>query len=248
MSPATTFASAVLPRGRRVPSRSRWNRVRWSAPFSAAKPGYRLPRGWEALTFGSLKTPDRVLVRGGTTAQVVVRAKADASASGLIHPVNFDIKSRAVRSSSAGRSASLIEGADNRVASKEDSPVRIALGFDGDRSKLTLREKTASLLAKRATGRDLPYAQLVYVWANNTPVGTVIENPHTKRVEMVVAASGGAEVGKWVTLSRATSSRTFEGVRRGARAADGVGLMTDTDNTGEKVEAWYGDIRFLTTP
>jgi hypothetical protein len=25
-----------------------------------------------------------------------------------------------------------------------------------------------------------------------------------------------------------------------------VGIMTDTDNTGETVDAWYGDIRFGT--
>ena len=49
--------------------------------------------------------------------------------------------------------------------------MRIVLGFDGDKSKLTLSEKTSSLLAKTATGRELPYAQLVYVWANTAPVG-----------------------------------------------------------------------------
>ena len=25
----------------------------------------------------------------------------------------------------------------------------------------------------------------------------------------------------------------------------GVGVLTDTDNTGESVEAWYGDIRLV---
>lgn len=27
-----------------------------------------------------------------------------------------------------------------------------------------------------------------------------------------------------------------------------VGILTDTDNTGATVEAWYGDIRFLAAP
>ncbi len=34
---------------------------------------------------------------------------------------------------------SLIEGADNRVAAKEDSPVRLMFAFDGDKSRLPLR-------------------------------------------------------------------------------------------------------------
>ena len=28
----------------------------------------------------------------------------------------------------------------------------------------------------------------------------------------------------------------------------GIGIMTDTDNTGEKARAWYGDIRLLRAP
>jgi hypothetical protein len=216
------------------------------APFSSAKPGTAMPRGWEVLTFGSLKTPTNYSFVEND-GKVVLRAKADASASGLINPVKFDIRS-APYVQFQWKIASLIDGADNRVASKEDSPVRITLSFDGDRSKLTFRDKTASLLAKQATGRDLAYAELVYVWANKYPVGTVIENPHTKRVEMVVAVSGGADVGKWVTVTR----NVVEDFRKAFGEDPGplfvVGLMTDTDNTGGTVEAWYGDIRFLTAP
>lgn len=216
------------------------------APFSSVKPGRDLPRGWEPLTFGSLKTPtDFSFVEND--GKVVLRAKADGAASGLIHPVNFDVNS-APYIQFRWKIGNLIEGADNAIASKEDSPVRITLSFDGDKSKLTLREKTASLIAKRATGRELPYAQLVYVWANKGPVGTVIENPHTRRVEMVVAVAGGAEVGKWVNVTR----NVVEDFRKAFGEEPGpmtvVGLLTDTDNTGASVEAWYGDIRFSSAP
>lgn len=212
-------------------------------PFAAAKPGTALPAGWEPLTFGSLKTPTdyRFIDDGGV---VVVKARAESAASGLNFPVKFDVTA-APYIEFRWKIGSLIDGADNSVASKEDSPTRIVLGFEGDKSKLTLRERTASLLAKRATGRDLPYAQLIYVWANSAPVGTVIENPHTGRVKMVVAVSGAAQVGKWVTLTR----NVVEDFRKAFGEAPGlmtdVGIMTDTDNTGTNVDAWYGDIRFL---
>ena len=211
--------------------------------FSSAKPGSALPRGWETLKFGSLKnmTEYDFVDDGGT---IVLHAKADNAASGLFFPVKFDIKA-APRIQFRWKVSKLIEGADNSVASKEDSPARVSLSFDGDKSKLTLKEKSSSFLAKSATGRDLPYAQLVYVWANTAPVGTVIANPHTKRVEMVVAVSGGAEVGKWVTITR----NVVEDFRKAFGEDPGplidVGILTDTDNTGGSVEAWYGDIRFL---
>ena len=146
------------------------------------------------------------------------------------------------------RIASLIDGADNRVASKEDSPVRIVLAFDGDKSKLTLGERTSSLVAKRVTGRDLPYAELMYIWSNRVAVGTLIANPHTNRIKMVVASTGSAGVGAWQTLSR----NVVDDFRRAFDEEPGlltdVGVLTDTDNTGATVDAWYGDIRFQSAP
>ena len=212
-------------------------------PFSAAKPGAALPQGWEPLTFGSLKTPTKYdLVESDGT--VVARARADAAAAGLNFPVKFDVRSAPVVEF-RWRIAKLIDDADSRIAAKEDSPVRLVLGFDGDKSKLTFKERTASVLAKSATGKELPYAQLIYVWSNSEPVGTVIENTHTRRVRMIVAATGAGNAGKWVTLTRNVPEDFKRAFGEDPGMLTDVGIMTDTDNTGASVEAWYGDIRFL---
>ena len=212
-------------------------------PFSAAKPGAALPQGWEPLTFGSLKTPTKYdLVE--TDGIVVARARADAAAAGLNFPVKFDVRSAPVVEF-RWKIAKLIDDADSRIAAKEDSPVRLVLGFDGDKSKLTFKERTASVLAKSATGKELPYAQLIYVWSNSEPVGTVIENTHTRRVRMIVAATGAGNAGKWVTLTRNVPEDFKRAFGEDPGTLTDVGIMTDTDNTGASVEAWYGDIRFL---
>ena len=211
------------------------------APFSTAKPGTGFPRGWEPLKLGSKKVTEYSFVDDGGT--VVLLARSDAAASGYLHPVKFDLKTAPVIQF-RWKINKLIDGADNAVAAKEDSPARVILNFDGDTSKLTLREKTSSALARTATGRDLPYAQLIYIWSNTAPVGTVINNPHTARVRMMVAVSGPAQVGQWVEVSRnavADFTRAF-GEPPG-KLLD-VGVMTDTDNTGASVEARYGDLRF----
>jgi hypothetical protein len=215
-------------------------------PYSSAKPGTALPKGWEVLKLAAHKnmTQYRFVEEGGG---VVLHAKADNAASGLIYPVKLDVKNTPFIQF-RWKVAQLIEGADNRIAAKEDSPVRIVLGFDGDKSKLSLGEKTSAMLAKTASGRDFPYAQLVYVWANAAPVGTVIPNPHTKRVQMVVAASGAADVGKWVTLTRNVAEDYKRAFGEEPGALTEVGILTDTDNTGASAEAWYGDIRLLASP
>ena len=244
--PAATLLILALALAASVADAQRMEAAPLVAPFSAAKPGTALPSGWEVLTLGSTKTPTefKFVDEAGT---VVLKAHAEAAASGLNHRVKFDIQNTPIIQF-RWKIASLIEGADNRVASKEDSPVRIVLGFEGDKSKLTFGEKTKSFVAKSATGKELPYAQLIYVWANKYPVGTVIANPHTKRVEMVVAVSGADEVGKWVTLSRNVIDDFKKAFGEEPGLMTDVGIMTDTDNTGATVDAWYGDIRFLATP
>lgn len=215
-------------------------------PFSSAKPGTALPPGWEVMRLGP-KTPTEYKFVDEPGQSVVLNAKADAAASGLIYPVKFDIKA-APAIQFRWKISKLIADADNSIGSKEDSPVRIVLGFDGDKSKLTFGEKTSSLLARTATGRDLPYAQLVYVWANKAAVGTVIPNPHTKRVQMIVAASGATQVGQWVTITRNVVEDFKKAFGEEPGLMTDVGVLTDTDNTGDSVEAWYGDVRFTASP
>ena len=215
-------------------------------PFSAARPGSALPAGWQQFRLGSNKTPTiyRFVEEQGV---VVLHAHAEAAASGLVAPVRFDINASPIMQW-RWKVAQLIDDADNAVASREDSPVRIVLNFDGDKSKLSLKDKASSAIAQRISGRELPYAELMYIWSNRAPVGTIIANPHTNRIQMVVASSGAATVGQWVTIRR----NVADDFRRAFDAPPGllleVGVFSDTDNTGATIDAWYGDIRFLTTP
>lgn len=216
------------------------------APFSSARPGTVLPPGWELFRIAPNKslTLYRLVEDLGV---VVLHAHAEASASGIVAPVRFDINASPILQW-RWKVAQLIDGADNAVASREDSPVRIILNFDGDRAKLSLLDRASSAIAKRISGRELPYAELMYIWSNRAPVGTVIENPHTHRIEMVVATTGAANVGQWVTVRR----NVVDDFRRAFNELPGlltdVGVLTDTDNTGATVDAWYGDIRFLPAP
>jgi hypothetical protein len=213
------------------------------APFSLQKAGAGLPAGWEVAKITDDKKPTvYTLVDDGGI--VVLNAKADAAASGLGYATKFDVRSAPIIEW-RWKVKNLIASADNAVGGKEDSPVRIVLYFDGDRAKLPLKDRIALSLGDSRAGHSVAYAVLMYIWSNKVPVGTVIPNPHTSRVQMVVASSGPAGVGAWQSLKR----NAVEDFRRAYGEDPGtlisVGVLTDTDNTGENVEAWYGDIRFL---
>ena len=212
------------------------------APFSAGKPGAGLPRGWEPVKLTERKRLTAYALVHDADA-VVLHASAVGAASGLAQFAIFDIRSAPIVEW-RWKVSSMIEGADNRIGGKEDSPARLLFAFDGDKSRLPVVDRTVFFLTEKLSGRQLPYALLEYVWAADIPVGTVIEHPYTRRVRMLVVASGPAGVGKWQTLSRNLLDDFRRAFREEPGLLTGVGVLTDTDNTGGSVEAWYGDIRF----
>ena len=214
-------------------------------PFSAAKPG-KPPAPWDTIKINDRKTLTTYEIVQNSS-DSVLHAIADTSASALGVAVSFDIKAAPVLAW-RWRVSGLIEDADNSVAAKEDSPARIMLEFDGDKSKLSFSDRAASSFAKQLGGRELPYATLMYIWSNNAPVGTIIPNPHAKRIQMVVASSGAAGVGKWQELKRNVRDDYRRAFNEEPGLLKSVGVMTDTDNTGTKAEAWYGDLRFSPAP
>ncbi len=174
---------------------------------------------------------------------VVLHADADNAASVLAMATDIDLRVTPIVSW-RWKVAELIADADPRLASTEDSPARLVFEFDGDKSKLPLLERGVFGLSKALSGRELPYATLMYVWENREPVGTVIPNPRTRRVQMVVASSGSRGVGAWQSLSRDVRADFVRAFGEEPGKLTAVGVLTDTDNTASHAEAWYGDIQF----
>lgn len=212
------------------------------APFSANREGAPTPYGWRPLVIMRTKAATQYrLVYDDRAGAVVVHAHARRSASGLKQTLDVDPRARP-RVAWRWRVQELIAGADNLDRHAEDSPVRLMLFFDGDRRRLPPRDQLALEMAEMIGGQSAPYATLVYIWENRQPVGTVIGSAHTGRIKMVVAGSGRDRLGQWKYMERdyvADFERAF-GERPGRLI--GVGIMTDTDNTGAEVDAFYGDI------
>lgn len=141
----------------------------------------------------------------------------------------------------------LIASADLAVRDLSDSPVRIVLAFDGDRSRLSAKNAMLSELSHTITGEPMPYATLMYVWCNQCKQEGVIPNSRTDRILKLVVESGSKNLDQWQDYERdirADFKRAF-GELPGALI--GIAIMTDTDNTRGTVNAWYGKVE-LTSP
>ncbi len=210
--------------------------------FSANAEGEKLPDGWKpwGVTRFKRATDYRLVKDDGRT---VVRASASSSASGLIHPLDLDSAEYRLLQW-RWKVDQLIANADNTQKQTEDSPVRLIVSFAGDMDALDFGDRMFFDQIKAFTGEQLPYATLMYIWENRAPLGTVIPNRHTSRIKMIVAESGRDKLGEWREETRdvyADFERAF-GEKPGRIIA--VGIMTDTDNTGENTHAYYGDIAF----
>src|SRR5262245_7913911 len=168
----------------------------------------------------------------------VLRASADGSASAWVLLKSFDIAATPMLQW-RWRVPALIKTAANEDPKREDAPVRVIVGFDGDKSKLPEAEQRYFTRIKRLTGRDMPYAMLMYIWDNKNAVDQVVPSAHTSRVKMIVAESGGANVGPWRSYRRNLAADYERAFGEKPGKVLGVALMTDTDNTGERSEGFY---------
>ena len=82
-----------------------------------------------------------------------------------------------------------------------------------------------------------------YVWSSTLPPGTIVSSPYNSRTKIIVLESGSGKTGKWIK----ETVNIFEDYKRcfGSKppSVDGIGLMTDSDNTRSLAAADYADIQ-----
>ena len=198
--------------------------------------------GWKHQPMSKLKR-DTVYALAQDAGRTVLRAEANGSASLYV----AGIKPAANVPPSLSwrwKTDALVPDADNRDKKREDAPLRVIVAFDGDQSTLPEAEQKRFRNAKKLSGRELPYATLMYIWSEQVAVETVIPSAHSSQVKMLVVASGKEGLGSWQSVRRnvAADYRRAFGAEPGKLL--GIGAMTDTDNTGAKAVGYYADIRF----
>ncbi|SCU73941.1 conserved exported hypothetical protein [Cupriavidus necator] len=206
--------------------------------FSVSPHRDQLPVGWQPWTINRNKTPTRYSM-AEVDQRVVVHAKAESSASGLYVPL---------RDRDAGmlrwtwKTSGIIRNADNSHGPREDSPLRLFVAFDGDKGALPLKDQLMYEMARLTTGREMPYATLMYIWGGRRAEGSLVKNPHTDRVRMIVVDSGMKHANEWRCYERDLRADYRKAFGTDPGPVIAVGIMTDTDNTKSKAESWYGDI------
>lgn len=210
--------------------------------FSLEKIENQLPSFWKPLTFKKIERHTLyALVKDGGT--VVVKAVSSASASGLIREIQIDPREYPILQW-RWKVENILTKGNVRLKEGDDYPARLYITFQYDPSKLGFFEKAKFEAIRFLYGQYPPIAAINYIWESTSPIGQFIPNPYTDRVMMIVLQSGSNRLNQWVNEER----NLFEDFKKAfgyePPMISGVAIMTDTDNTGEKTVAYYGDILF----
>lgn len=213
------------------------------APFSAFAPGAAPGGAWQPLQFRKVERATRYsLVREGDV--VVVRADAQDSASGLVHRLDGTLAERP-RLAWRWKVADVIDAGDPTRREGDDYAARVYVTFRYDPARVSATDRMRYAMARRIEGEYPPHSGLTYVWDARLPPGTVLPNPYSDRVKMIVVRSGSAEAGRWMSEERDVLEDYRRAFGENPPPVSGIAVMTDTDQTGGRATAWYGDLRFL---
>jgi len=215
------------------------------APFSGRATGGTLPEGWSERHVQRAPSPVYSLVDdGGTT---VLQSLSEHAAGALVHEAAVDLQ---------GTPWLAWRWKVDRVVAKahleerdgDDFAARVYVFFDMPLEAIPFAARWKIRLARLIYGDSVPAAALCYVWDNTHPAGTTAWNAYTDRVRMIVLQSGEAKAGQWVEERRDVAAdfrAAFGSQYTGAvPPVAGVGVGNDTDQTGERVVARFGDVRF----
>lgn len=84
-----------------------------------------------------------------------------------------------------------------------------------------------------------------YVWASGLEAGSAWPSAYTRRAMMLAVQSGDDNAGEWVTQRRNLADDFDRLHDERPKTLDAIAIMSDCDDLGTQMEAWYGEIRLL---
>jgi hypothetical protein len=176
-------------------------------------------QGWQETSFAG-RTLYRVEDGGQGPA---LHAIAQGTASGLCRTLQIDLNTLPIVRWQ-WRLDRVPSRADERATDGDDQGLR--LGF--------LHRSAA----------ESPILSVQYVWSQTEPADALWANPFVPTALQLAARSGPAEPGRWRAEQRDLRADFRAAFGRDVDRIDAICLMSDGDQTGALVEAWYGDITF----
>ena len=201
------------------------------------------PTPWRVVRLDKRVPPTRYTV-ATIDGELAVEAVAVKSMALLARPLTVDLAATPMLCW-RWRIDAPVAVADMRTKRGDDYAARVYVAFDIPDGELSGGTRFKLKLARGLFGQAVPDAALNYVWDNRNPVGTRAKSAYTDRAQLIVAETGAARAGRWVTEQAdvaADFARAFGGV---SGRTTQIAIASDTDNTGSTARAGFADLHFV---
>jgi hypothetical protein len=213
------------------------------ATFSQMEAGQPLPSDWEKMTFRGYKPTEYSLVE--LDGKVVAKAVSEQSSSGLIRRIDVDLAEYPILEWS-WLVQNIYEKGDVTQKSGDDYPTRIYVIFDYDLKNLSWFQRNL-IRGLRVFYGEVPTRAINYIYESKAEVGTIVPNPYSDLVKMVVVDSGSENLGSWQYYTRNLLDDYREIFGEEPPKIAAIAIMTDSDDTKESATSYFGDISFTRT-
>ncbi len=172
-----------------------------------------------------------------------IRAASDCSASALYLPLDGLVDlADTPRLSWRWRVTRGLSIANERVKAGDDFAARVYVTFEFDPDRATLGARLRHGLGERLFGEKIPGGAVTYVWTDREPAGSHWDSPFARESKMLSLGRGPLEAWRTEDVDVAADYRRLFG--HPPPKLLGLALMTDSDNSCQRAEAYYADFRF----
>lgn len=209
------------------------------ALFSEMDPSQGLPAEWELNPLASAYDETQFdLV--DTERGVVLRARSDGAGAGIVVSRSVDLSEHPILEW-RWKVESVVEDGKADVKARSDLPARLYVTFDHD---LSLRNRLKMVVFRAMGFAAVGRRSIGYVWANRMEEDSAFADPYVDWHQLLPVESGTTNAGRWRVERRDVRADYRRIFGEEPPPVKSIGILTDTEQTGGSVTAYYGDILF----
>lgn len=219
--------------------------VVWAQPSPLVERGGTLGAGWRVAGLPRQTVP---LTRYGVAevdGRAAVRVAASGSYGNLVHDLPGQPAPARLRWS--WRLEQPNPSADLARKEGDDAAAKVCLAFELPLERVPFVERQVLRLARSRAGEALPAATLCWVWGRAEARETVVPNPYSRRVRVIVLRNDGDATQRWFDEDRDVAAdwrRTFGDESAEVPPLAAAIVAADADNTGATSVAHVAGLRF----
>jgi hypothetical protein len=198
---------------------------------------------WSPFFFEKIPehTVYEVVSEGGVS---MLRARSEGSASALILKERFDVY-KFPRLRWRWKVSNVFQKGNALTKEGDDYPLRIYVIFRYDPDKAGFWERLKYSSAKLIYGEYPPHSSLNYIWANRPHKDQVLTSPYTGRSKMIPLRFGQGSSGRWFVEEVNILKDYRRAFGQDPPSIASLAIMSDSDNTGEKVVSYIDFIEIF---